>query len=189
MKAHMTNGTWDFLEQIAVKHPQYTFYLMQSDTSTLAYYETHLPKKSVFKAGRSYDVLVKTGTLEEEGLFVFDYHPLTEEGRPIVENRFKRNPHIMEGVAGLIAFRFLRPLKGNTYVIFTQWQTETDYENWRASNRYDRLYAFKDVKPSAYFAAKPFVLYYAFFYPEEEEDEETEEVAEPDNETDQNDHD
>lgn len=169
MKAHMTNGTWDFLEKIANKHSQYTFFLMNSESSTLAYYETHLQKKSVFKAGRSYEVLVSTGTLEEEGFFVFDHHPLTEDGKPLVENRFKQNSDIMVGVGGLIAFRFLRPLKGNTYVTFTQWQSKEDYENWQASDRAKQLYAFKDVKPTAYFAAKPFSLYYSFFYPEEEE--------------------
>lgn len=171
MRAFMTNGTWDFLQKIADKHQQYRFFFMNSDSSTLAYYETNLnSKKSVFAAGRAYEIVVKNGEIEEEGFFVMNNIPLTAEGIPVFENRYKNKHNQMDDVSGCIAFRLLRPMKGNIYVIFTQWASKDDYESWKESEQYTETNEFQAIKPPAYFSSRPFVTYYSLFYEEEEED-------------------
>lgn len=172
MKAHMTNGTWDFLQTIAKKHRQYNFFFMLSDTSTstLAYYETMSNARSVFAAGRSYEVLIKSGELQEEGFFVMNNIPLTEEGIPIFENRLTNKQNHLDDVQGFIAFRLLRPLRSNTYVIFTQWASEDYYELWRESDNFSQFFTYQTMKRPAYFSARPFTTYYSLFYEDEEEE-------------------
>lgn len=176
MKVHMTHGTWDFLQKITQKHLTYDFFFMFSDTSTstLAYYETESGAKSIFTAGRSYEILIKSGEIQEEGFFVMNNIPLTEEGIPIFENRFNNKQNHLDHVKGFIAFRLLRPLKDNTYVIFTQWVSKDDYEHWKVSKNFEQLLNYQTMKQPAYFSSRPFVTYYSLFYEEDENGDEKE---------------
>src|SRR5690625_4718669 len=88
MKAFMTNGTLDVLKSIAKKHPDIDFYYMNSDTSSLAYYEDKA--RNVFSSGRAYEVLITKGEIQEEGYIVMNNIPVTDEGQPIFEDRFKQ---------------------------------------------------------------------------------------------------
>ena len=45
--------------------------------------------KTVFQTPRRYEVIGSSGTLQENGYFVFNNIPVTDEGRPIFEHRFK----------------------------------------------------------------------------------------------------
>jgi len=176
MKAHMTNGTWDFLQRVAEKNKQYQFFFMLSETSnsTLAYYETDSSARSVFAAGRSYEILLKSGDLQEEGFFVMNNIPLTEEGIPVFENRFKNKQNHLDYVQGFIAFRLFRPLKDQTYVIFTQWASKDEYEQWRESDNFIELFDDQQVKRPAYFSSRPFVMHYSLFYEEEDDEDDLE---------------
>lgn len=172
MKAHMTNGTWEFLQRVAERNKQYQFHFMFSDTSAsvLAYYESMSNVRSVFAAGRSYEVLIKSGEIEEEGFFVMNNIPLTEDGVPIFENRFVHKENHFNNIYGFIAFRLLRPVRGHTYIIFTQWASKDAYELWRESDNFTQLYDYQTIKQPAYFSSRPFVTYYSLFYEEEEEE-------------------
>src|SRR5690625_762856 len=116
MKAFMTSGTLDFLEKLANKHKQLHFYLMNSSSSTLAYYESS--GKSIFGAGREYRVLFESGSVQDEGYVVMNNIPLTEEGKPVFVDRFRQRQDHISTMPGFQAFSFLEPVKGNTYVFF-----------------------------------------------------------------------
>src|SRR5690625_6116957 len=118
MKAFMTNGTLDVLKSIAKKHPDIDFYYMNSDTSSLAYYENKA--KNIFSSGRGYEVLIIKGKIRVEGYIVMNNIPVTDEGQPIFEDRFIQRQDEVDSMAGCHAFRLLRPFVCNNYVVFSQ---------------------------------------------------------------------
>lgn len=167
MKAFMTSGTLNFLEKITEKNAQLTFFLMNSASSTLAYYEGE--GKSVFGAGREYEIVIKSGNIQETGYIVMNNIPLTEEGKPVFEDRFKQRQEDISSLQGLQAFRMLKPLKGSTYVILTQWASGEDYKTWKDSDDFTKSHENQAVKPPAYFAARPFVTSYSMVIEDEDE--------------------
>lgn len=166
LKAYMTNGTYDFLKKLESKHPQITFHFMR-DINTLAYYEG--TGKSIFTAGRTYDILFSKGTLQEKGFVVMNHIPVTVEGQPVFEDRFAKRQGNVETMPGFQAFRLLKPEKGHTYIVFTQWDTKVHYENWKTSKSFQKAHQQKTVKQPAYFADRPFLHTYHLITEEEQD--------------------
>lgn len=160
MWAFMTTGTYPFLKQIVKKKEDHLkFYFMQGGTHVLAYYESE-QRKSVFSAGRSYEILFQTGQIEKTGFVVMNNIPVTDDNRPVFEDRFRHRGRKVEIMPGFISFRLLKPLQGNTYIVFTQWQRKKDYELWTESEQFKRAHDNKMRKP-AYFGDRPFLhMYY-----------------------------
>lgn len=167
MKAFMTSGTFDFLEKIANKHTKLTFFFMENESSTVAYYEDK--KKKVFNAGRAYDILISKGVIKEDGFVVMSHIPLAEEGIPVFESRFKSRQEEISSQAGFQAFRLLKPTKGNTYIVLSQWVGKEYFEHWRDSEEFTKSHHNQAVKPPAYFAKRPFVSMYTMYVEEDEE--------------------
>ncbi len=161
MKAFMTNGTIDFLLKLDEKYKDIQFYFMTSNSSGLAYYEGK--EKSVFNSGRDYDVLIKKGEILEDGYVVMNNIPVVEDGQASFEARFKEREHDVDMMPGFQAFRFLKPRKGNTYVVFTQWQSVQDFENWKNSEQFKKSHKGPATKPPAHYADKPFITTYHMF--------------------------
>ncbi|WP_163971322.1 antibiotic biosynthesis monooxygenase family protein [Oceanobacillus halotolerans] len=158
MKAFMTNGTIDFLQKLQQKHANLDFFFMNSHEGSLAYYEG--TGKSVFTAGREYEILIQKGAVKQEGYVVMNNIPVTEDGKPVFEDRFKKRQQDVDGMPGFQAFRLLKPTKGNTYVVFTQWESEKDFKNWKNSAAFQQAHQDQGTKPPAYFADRPFVTKY-----------------------------
>ncbi|WP_047982487.1 antibiotic biosynthesis monooxygenase family protein [Ornithinibacillus contaminans] len=156
MNAFMTNGTIDFLSKLAAKYPAIKLHLMNGASNDLAYYEGK--KQAIFQAGRSYEIVVHAGNIFESGYVVMNNIPVTEEGKAILEDSFKKRRQEVEKQAGFQAFRLLKPLNGNTYVVFTQWDSMESYEQWKQSEGFQKAHA--KTTPPAYFADRPFVTTY-----------------------------
>jgi len=167
MKAFMTNGTEEFLKKLRDKHPEIEFHLMTSSNGALAYYEGK--NKNVFSAGREYETLIQNGKLQEEGYVVMNNIPVTEDGKAPFEDRFKNRKNAVDNMPGFQAFRFLRPKKGNTYVVMTQWRSVSDFENWKESEQFKKAHKDQAAKPPAYFADRPFITAYQMLEEEESE--------------------
>ena len=71
--------------------------------------------------------------LEERGFFVFNNIPVTDEGRPVFEHRFLERSRAIENEPGFVAFRLLRPIKSETYIVMTQWNGPHSFEAWKSS--------------------------------------------------------
>ncbi|WP_347861223.1 antibiotic biosynthesis monooxygenase [Salimicrobium sp. PL1-032A] len=138
MIVSMTNGTIDFLKKVKEQHPDQHIRFMQGSDSTVAYYEGEPP--SVFSEGRDYEIVDSVGTVEEEGFIVTNNIPVSEEGRPTFEDRFKNRKGNVEGMDGFQAIRILRPLSGKTYVVLTQWRDHASFENWRNSQSFEQAH-------------------------------------------------
>ncbi|SFA81692.1 Heme-degrading monooxygenase HmoA [Lentibacillus halodurans] len=159
MNAYMTNGTLDFLKKLPDKHPDIDFYFMRESASTLVYYEGN--GKSIFASGRAYEILIENGTVRSEGFVVMNNIPVADEGKATFEDKFKQRQQNVESMPGFQAFRLLRPKKGNTYIVMTQWASKADFENWKKSDQFKQAHqGGGDVKPPAYFLDRPFVTSY-----------------------------
>lgn len=165
MYAFMTTGTYPFLKQLEQSKRHISFYFMKSDSHVLAYYESER-KKSVFAAGRSYEILFQTGHLNKIGFVVMNNIPVTDDNRPIFEDRFRNRSRKIEVMPGFVAFRLLKPLRGNTYIVFTQWQKKKDYDLWTESEQFKQAHDNKMRKP-AYYGDRPFL--HTYYLIDEEE--------------------
>ncbi|WP_404458719.1 antibiotic biosynthesis monooxygenase family protein [Oceanobacillus kapialis] len=161
MNAYMTNGTIDFLLKLEEKHKDIDFYFMTSNSGALAYYEGN--GKSIFNAGRDYDILLEKGAISEDGYVVMNNIPVVEDGQATFEKRFMQGENNIDMMPGFHAYRFLKPLNGNTYVVFTQWRSAQDFENWKNSEHFKQSHKGQSTKPPAYYADKPFTTAYHMF--------------------------
>lgn len=161
MKAFMTNGTLPFLKKLANKHTNITFYFMENEASTLAYYEGI--RKQIFVAGREFQAIIKSGDLQEHGFVSMEHIPIHSDSQSIFENRFTKLKETIMQTKGVQALRLLKPKKGNTYVIFIQWRNKGFYENWLEDKPEI------SIKSPAYFGERRFTTLYHMVEEEEED--------------------
>lgn len=155
----MTNGTLEIITKITNKHPDIKFYLMNSGTNVLAYYEDS--KQNIFASGRGYEILISKGTIRNKGFVVMNNITVTEDGRTVFEDRFKQRSSSIESSPGFQAFRLLEPESGNKYIVFTQWASIEDYDNWKNSDAFKKQHqSAGGTKPPAYFADTPYITTY-----------------------------
>ncbi|MYL51175.1 antibiotic biosynthesis monooxygenase [Halobacillus litoralis] len=138
MKVSMTNGTLNYLSKLSQQHPEASLFFMQDQDKTVAYYEGE--DTSIFEEGRNYETVDHVGTMQSNGYVVMNNIPVSDEGRPVFEDRFKKRAGNVENREGFQAIRILRPLKGNTYVVLTQWRSEQDFEDWKNSKSFDEAH-------------------------------------------------
>ncbi|UOQ43497.1 antibiotic biosynthesis monooxygenase [Halobacillus salinarum] len=134
MKVSMTSGTSNYLEKLAQEHPEAHLLFMQDQDKTLAYHEGS--EASIFEEGRDYEIVDSSGELQATGYVVMNNIPVSQEGRPVFEDRFKHRAGNVENREGFQAIKILRPLKGNTYVVLTQWRNKQDFEDWKNSQSF-----------------------------------------------------
>ncbi|WLV25513.1 antibiotic biosynthesis monooxygenase [Aciduricibacillus chroicocephali] len=158
MNSYMTNGTESYLKSLMVKHPELNFILMEEADTAVLYYEAE--NEEIFESGRSYEHVITSGELVQRGYVVINNIPVTEEGRPMFEERFRQRQQQVEKTPGFQAFRLLRPISGNTYAAFTQWQSKQDFENWTESAEFKQAHANRPPKPPAYYADRPYIKKY-----------------------------
>lgn len=169
MNLFMTTGTYEYMKKMRDKHPNENMVVMQGENTTLILHETE--GKSVFQTPRRYEVVDGTGDFKEKGFFVFNNIPVTEEGRPIFEHRFKNRAGAIENEPGYVAFRVLRPLDSDTYVVLTEWESPVYFEKWKESQAFSKAHS----KPEGAPPSKPVNIFsgssYVTTYQAKPEDE------------------
>jgi heme-degrading monooxygenase HmoA len=126
----MTSGTYDYLKKIEDKHPNETMVTMQNPDTAVLIHETSAG--TLFKEPRSYEVIDSSGSFDHAGFAVLNNIPVTDEGRPLFEHRFKNRAGLIENEPGFAAIRVLRPLESNTYIILTRGKMRNSLETGRA---------------------------------------------------------
>lgn len=157
----MTNGTLNYLAKLDQEHKDAHLLLMQDQDKTVAYYEGK--QDSFFAEGRDFEIVEAVGNVQPSGFVVMNNIPVSDEGRPVFEDRFKKRAGSVENMEGFQAFRILRPTKGNTYVVFTQWRNEQDFEDWKNSKDFEKAHENSgpkhEQKPS-FIDGKPYITKY-----------------------------
>ncbi|MBO0588856.1 antibiotic biosynthesis monooxygenase [Sporosarcina sp. E16_8] len=139
MTIYMTSGTPEFMESLKEKYAAEGLIAMHGQGNSLLLHET--AGKTVFQTPRRYEVIGSSGSLSENGYFVFNNIPVTDEGRPVFEHRFKDRAGAIESEPGFIAFRLLRPLDSDTYIVMTEWSESTYYTRWKNSSSFDKAHS------------------------------------------------
>ncbi|MFB1052194.1 antibiotic biosynthesis monooxygenase [Paraliobacillus sp. JSM ZJ581] len=133
MKAYMTNGTLKYLDHISKQHPNVDLFIMHNVYTSLAYYEVK-QEISLFHQARVYDVFLSIGELQEHGFISMRHIPLTDDGKPIFEDEWKKKIDMLHTHKELYAYRILKPTHGNTYIVCMQWKDEQSFREWETSN-------------------------------------------------------
>lgn len=173
MYIYLTSGTPEYMEKIFVQHSsKEKLFVMHGQGNSVLLHETE-SKKSLFASPRKFEVIDAVGSLEQKGFFVFNNIPVTEEGRPVFEHRFLNRARAVENEPGFIAFRLLRPIKSETYIVVTQWAGPHSFEAWKSSNAYNHAHANRDkptgVAQQNIFSAAPYITTFTAQRPEENE--------------------
>lgn len=146
MNVFITTGTYDFLKKISDKHQEENMILMLNENTALLYHETD--GKTYFKEPRSYEVVDGNGHIQNGKFFVMNNVPVTEEGRPIFEHRFKNRARLIDKQKGFYGIRVLRPKSSDTYIVLTAWEKEEAYEKWKSSLSFKKSHTKTSHDPS-----------------------------------------
>jgi heme oxygenase (mycobilin-producing) len=138
MKLYMATGTYEFLKKLEQKHSNESMVIMQNAETSLLIHETE--GDTVFQEPRRYEVVDRSGSFQKNGFVVCNNIPVTDEGRPLFEYRFKNRAGLIEKVPGFVAIRVLRPLDTDTYVIMTLWENEKAFIRWKNSEQYSNAH-------------------------------------------------
>ncbi|KAB7704955.1 antibiotic biosynthesis monooxygenase [Bacillus aerolatus] len=144
MNIFITTGTYDFMKKLKDKHAAEKIVLMENAEGATLVHET--TGKTFFQSPRKYEVIDAAGELADYGYMVLNNIPVTDEGRPIFEYRFKNRERMIENVPGFIAIRVLRPLNSDTYVILTHWQDQASFKSWQDSKEYNKAHEKKKTE-------------------------------------------
>jgi len=144
MYIYLTSGTGDFLEQVKNKYPNEHMILIHGDGNSVLIHETE--GKTVFATPRKFEVLDSVNELEERG-------------------RFLERSRAIENEPGFVAFRLLRPIKSDTYIVMTQWNGPHSFEAWKSSRAFESAHAKRDdssgVSQQNIFSAASYVTTYS----------------------------
>lgn len=138
MYIYITVGTSGFLHTIKQEYPQEKMVIIENENGALILHETS--GETVFNEPRQYQVLDGAGGLGNNGFFVLNNMPVTDEGRPILEYRFNNKSELVKNEPGFLAMRVLRPLKSNPYIILTVWENEASYNKWKNSASFKEVH-------------------------------------------------
>ncbi|KGP71563.1 antibiotic biosynthesis monooxygenase family protein [Pontibacillus yanchengensis] len=136
MNVYLTSGTYDYLRTIQEDHPEQPVFLMNGEDNTVAYTEGD----NIFQEPHVYEVVDQEGTFEHSGYVVMNNIPVTDEGRPLFEDRFKNRAGAIEDSPGFQAIRILRPTQGNTYTVLTLWKDVQSFEDWKNSQAFEKAH-------------------------------------------------
>lgn len=128
---YMTSGTPDFMEKLYRNKRDIGLYLLHGQGNSVLFYETD-KKKSIFATPRKFDVVAERGTFEQRGYFAFENIPVADEEQGVFEEAaVKAVVSSLAGDSACIAYRVLRPVKSEIFLVVTQWAGPASYEKWK----------------------------------------------------------
>ena len=131
MNIYLTSGTYDYLyKKYEKKFSEETLILMQEGESDRAILLHESADSSLFQEPRTYEVIFSYGKIDNNGFITMNHIPVSDENKPIFEYNLKT---YLKGVTdkSMKAIRFLRPRKGDTYILFCLWEEKTNYISWK----------------------------------------------------------
>jgi heme-degrading monooxygenase HmoA len=61
--------------------------------------------------------------------------------RQHLEKAFGESGQRMKNVPGCLEYQFLVPTEGDEYIVYTKWESQTDYTNWTQSEAFKQAHA------------------------------------------------
>lgn len=137
MFIYMTSGTPEFMEKVRSKYSAEKMVVLHGGGNSLLLHET--PNKTVFQTPKKFEVMDTNGDISEQGYFVLNHVSVTDEGVSVLEHDFTKLASTLGNEPGLVAYRFLRPYKSDTYIVLTEWIGPHAYEVWKQSRAYETI--------------------------------------------------
>ncbi len=174
MFIYLTSGTADFMENLRKKYvSKEQMIVLHGSGNSVLLHETE--GKTVFATPRKYEVIDSVNTIEQKGYFVLNNIPVADEGRPVFEKRFLSRSGAIEKEPGFLAYRLLRPLASDTYIVLTQWTGPGSFEAWKNSKAFKEAHSKPDrttpgVQQQNIFNAASYVTTYSGKLAEDQQD-------------------
>ena len=134
MYTFITSGTFDYLRNIVLKHADEKILFLQNFNQIVLVHESK--HSTIFKEARKYEVIDAHGSFTDEGFAVMHNIPVTQEGRSVFEHVSKNISDSIKLQKGFIALRTLKPSKGETYIMLTEWINENAYRSYQDSTAF-----------------------------------------------------
>ncbi|PWA11783.1 antibiotic biosynthesis monooxygenase [Pueribacillus theae] len=164
MNFFITYGTHDFLKSIYEKYQnKYDIYLLDGGGSSILIVEKE--GKSLFQSGKTYAIEKASGSFERATFAVINNVPVTQEHKDIFLYEAKIRAEMIEKQPGCLAVRVLKPIKSDSFIILSMWDSSGDYR------RFENSPEFGLTKPSTsginvpqeLFTGKAYVKTYSVF--------------------------
>lgn len=134
MNLYMTSGTPDYMEKLVDKFAKEPLIILHGNGNSVLLHESD--KKSIFAVPRKFEIIEGAGTLTQGAYYVMFNMPILSDDRPVFENKLTDQLTSLRQDSVAIAYRFLRPVKAETYILLTHWSGPASYELWKNSNAY-----------------------------------------------------
>ncbi|AYU55560.1 signal transduction protein TRAP [Staphylococcus debuckii] len=139
MKFYASYGTFGYLNQIRLNHPDHHLYLYSAKDTSLIFEETDMP--SALKEPLTYEILSSVNDLEEDGFFAVIFIPTAENHAYQLEKRLQSLSLNFDKFPGFKCYRFLKPDKGTTYKIYFGFSERLAYEDFKESSVYQENFS------------------------------------------------
>ena len=134
MNFYLTSGTPEYMERLVDKYKKEGMILLHGGGNSVVMHES--AKKTVFATPRRFEVIDGSGTFEQRGFVAMQNVPVMDEARPLFEERVIRAIAHLKNDPSLIAYRVLRPIKSDIYVVATQWAGPASFDMWMKSDNF-----------------------------------------------------
>lgn len=131
MNLYFASGTPEFMESLQTKYASEQMILLHGQANSILMHETE--KKSKFATPRRFEVVEGQGQFEQRGFFAMHNVPVADESKKLFEESIINAIQPLKNNMACIAFRVLRPVKHEMYVIVTQWAGPASFETWTES--------------------------------------------------------
>lgn len=162
MNFYFASGTPEFMEKLQNKHANDGMILLHGQGNSILMHETE--KKSKFATPRRFEVVEGQGQFEQRGFIAMHNVPVADESMRLFEESVIKAIQPLKNTSACIAFRVLRPVKHEMYVIVTQWAGPVSFEMWTESAEFEerlaRLIANATSVTQSMFTSKAYVTKY-----------------------------
>jgi len=87
--------------------------------------------------------------------------PVTQEGRSVFEHVSKNISDSIKSQKGFIALRTLKPSKGETYIMLTEWINESSYRSYQDSTAFSEAEKLlQNDSPQKFFTGNAYLTKY-----------------------------
>lgn len=139
MNFYFASGTPEFMETLQTKYAGENMILLHGQGNSILMHETE--KKSKFATPRRFEVVEGRGEFEQRGFVAMHNVPVADESKKLFEESVINAIQSLKNNTACIAFRVLRPIKHEMYVIVTQWAGPASFEAWTESANFSEKLA------------------------------------------------
>ncbi|TDM07478.1 antibiotic biosynthesis monooxygenase [Macrococcus lamae] len=137
MYTYLTHGSEYYMQRLIDNNNDRTLMKYAGQEDIILYEET--TEKSVFSSPESFEVVESDGSMTDDAPLMLRYFQVSDERRKAAESRLTGEKNFAE-YDGYIAYRLLRPLRGQTYCVALQFQDEDMLDDFRKSSVYREHY-------------------------------------------------